>query len=293
MPDLNFVVSTLSSAAYYSLLALAIVFVYRTNRILLFCVGEIGALSAFIAHDVYEAVNLAGYGAPWAFAIAAALAVAGLIGGLLLLVVEYLGKTVDHFVGTMLTIAFSLVLQGVINFVWQGEIYRFMLAPSFIRVGDVRISVIALTVAVTGLALAFAAVAILRFSSIGRDMQALAGNRALSALRGVPVRPVLIGVGVFAGLLAGSGGILGAIMTSISLENSAMSVNAVVAAIIGGLTNPLGAVVGALILALAENLTSIYLDSRYATLMPIVLLGVMLIFKPYGLFGRQETIQRV
>lgn len=293
MSGLEFLANTLSSAGYYALLALAIVFVYSTNRVLLFCVGEIGALAAFAAFSTNEWLLAKEVPCAAAIALLAALLLAAAVGATLFWVIERLGASGSHFVGTMMAISFSLVLQGVINTVWQGEIFRFDLPVEFLEVGEAQISVLSLTVGLIGLALALLLILALKKSRIGYEMQALADNRVLSTLRGIPVQRRIIGVGAVAGALAGAGGILSASVTSISLESAAIGVNAIVAAIIGGLTSPLGAVAGAVLLALVENFTTVYLDSRYVTLMPIVLLGIFLVFRPYGLNGKAESIQRV
>ncbi len=285
-----FYVNTVSSAAYYAPLALAIVLVYRANRVLLFCIGETGALAAFAAYSLHDA-DMAGWS--WPAALAGALALSGLVGAALFLFIEWLGRRTDHFVGTMLTIAFALVLQGAMSLAWQGEIFRFSLPMLFFEIASQRVSATALQIAATGFAIAFIVVLLLGYSRIGREIDAVADNRVLSILRSVPVTRRMVGVGVASGVLAGAGGILAAAMTSISAENAALGVNAVVAAIIGGLTSPGGAVAGALLLAVVENLTTIYLGPAYVPLTPILLLAAMLVFRPYGLFGKAERIQRV
>lgn len=293
MLSIEFWVNTLSSAGYYSLLALAIVFVYSTNRVLLFCVGEIGALAAFVTYSVHQALHVAEFPLAASASVLIALALAALIGAVLFWVIEQLGTNGSHFVGTIIAIAFALTLQGVMNTVWQGEIYRFEIAPVFLDLGEARVALLSLVVGVSGLALAAAAILLLNRSRIGYEMQALADNRVLSILRGIPVRRRIIAVGAFSGILAGIGGILGAAVTAISLESSTLGVNAIIAAIIGGLTSPAGAITGAVLLAIVENLTTVYLDSRHVTLMPVLLLGVFLIFRPYGISGKAETVQRV
>jgi len=293
MLTVEFWVNSLSSAGYYSLLALAIVFVYSTNRVLLFCVGEIGALAAFVAYSLHTSLTASGTALAAPIAVAAALGLVAAIGAGLFWVIERLGAAGGHFVGTMMAIAFAIVLQGVMNLVWQGEIYRFEITPLFLEFGDSQVSVVSLVVGLTGLALAGLVILLLNRSRIGYEIQALADNRVLSVLRGIPVNRRIIAVGAFSGVLSGIGGILGASVTSISLESAAFGVNAIVAAIIGGLTSPLGAIAGAVLLALVENLTTVYLDARYVTLMPIVMLGIFLIFRPYGLKGKAESIQRV
>lgn len=289
----EFWVNALSSAGYYALLALAIVFVYSTNRVLLFCVGEIGALAAFVTYSAHQVYSEQGLPLAAPLAVATAVALAAVIGAVLFWIIENQGAAAGHFVGTMVAIAFAIVLQGVMNLVWQGEIYRYGIEPVFLEIGESYVSVVSIVVGATGLAVAALLILLLNRSRLGYDIQALADNRVLSLLRGIPVNRRIIAVGALSGALAAAGGILGASVTSISLESAAFGVNAIVAAIIGGLTSPLGAVVGAVLLALIENLTTVYLDPRYVALMPILLLGIFLLFRPHGLIGKAERIQRV
>lgn len=289
----DFFTQLFSSAGYYSLFALAIVLIYRTNKVLLFCVGELGALASFIAYSTNDWLNTQSVPFSGLIGVVVAVAIITLISILLLWIIEQMGTTGSHFIGTMITIAFSIVLQGIMSVIWQGEIYRYTVTPLFFNLGDARISGLAIIVGTIGLLLAIGTVMLLKKSRIGYDMQAIADNRTLSTLRGIPVQQRILLIGALVGILSATAGILGASLTSISLENASLSVNAIIAAIIGGLTSPIGAIAGAIVLAIVENITTVFLDSRYATLTPIVLLGIFLVFRPYGLSGKSEHIQRV
>ena len=81
-------------------------------------------------------------------------------------------------------------------------------------------------------------------------------------------------------------------ISAVSISGAAVGFSGIVAAIMGGLTSPAGALAGAFALALGENLTSLWFDARYSVAVPVVLLVLLLAMRPAGLSGRVEHISR-
>jgi branched-chain amino acid transport system permease protein len=72
-----------------------------------------------------------------------------------------------------------------------------------------------------------------------------------------------------------------------------IGVNALIAALIGGMDSMKGAIFGAFLVAISEDLTSRLLEPRYATLAPVLILLIVMVVRPWGLFGSPEEIKRV
>ncbi|MFG1359154.1 branched-chain amino acid ABC transporter permease [Xanthobacter pseudotagetidis] len=291
MLTLSFALSTLAIGVVYAVLALAVVFVYRASRVLVFCVGEIGAVAAYVLRDGWV---IAGTGVQgFLVGVAAALAVAALIGAALYLLVERLNPGGDHFIGTILTVAAGVVLLGLLAAGWGGEISRLPIRLGFTTIAGTRVPVLTLTVIAIGAVLLTLVLALLRHSDFGIESQALSSNRGLAYLRGIPVNRRLLSIWVLAAVFSAIGGMLSAAFSSVSIEGASVGLSGIVAAIIGGLTNPAGAVLGAFLLALAENLTTAWFDARYSQVVPILSLLALLIVRPRGIGNRVESIERV
>lgn len=294
MNPLSLILNTLSSGVVYTLFAFSIVLAYRTSRILLFCIGEIGMTSAYVLLQVWNASVAYGLGAGSGFALGllAALLVSALLGAVLYLVLGRLGTGGDSFVGTVVTIAFSIVLLGVMTTLWRGDIARLPVPEQSLTVLGQSLPLLGVGITVIGALLIAALLTVFYRSGVGVEMQALASNRALAELRGIAVQRRLATVWITAALISGVAGIFSAALSAVSIEGATVGFSGIVAAIIGGLTSPAGAIAGALLLAAGENVTSLYFDARYSVAVPVVLLVILLAVRPSGLSARVEHIAR-
>lgn len=301
MNVVSFIANTLASAAGYALFALAVVLAYRSSRVLLFCVGEIGILAAYVLLQVWTSTTTRLGPDAWPLGLALGLAAATLasaVAGLLLFVVlARLPDQASPFVGTAVTIAFSIALNGVLTIAWQGEIARLPIADATISLetwlpAPATASVLSLGVVVVASLLCAVLLALFYRSRHGLELQALANNRTLAQLRGIPVRRRLAGVWVCCAVISGWAGILCASLAAVSTEGATVGFSGIVAAIVGGLTSPGGALIGALLLAAGENATSMFFDARYSAIVPVLLLVALLALRPSGLSARVEAIFR-
>ena len=118
MTILPYAINTLSTVVVYALFALAIVFAYRTSRILLFCVGEIGVMSAYVLSAVLHWTG--GTAGGIALAVAVTLLFDAVIGVVLFFVLGQ-EKQEDPFTGTAITIALAIFFAGCISVIWGGN----------------------------------------------------------------------------------------------------------------------------------------------------------------------------
>lgn len=137
-------------------------------------------------------------------------------------------------------------------------------------------------------------------SALGRSMRALASNRDLAAASGLNARALVLVVNGLAGLLAGLGGSLLAMNSSAYVnQGNDLLLPVLASAILGGLGNPMGAVWGALLIALTETVVTnldfgwlvgselVFIPVTYINAASFVILLVALLWRPYGLFNRE------
>ena len=189
------------------------------------------------------------------------------------------------------SIALNLVLENLVRFIFGSDLRGFDLPlEQDVTVGPVRIGpqqVENLGLAAVVLALVFA---FLRFSRFGRAMRAAADNADLARLKGIdPGRVAGIAVLLGAGL-SGVGGVLLGFDTSIDpLTGYRVVLSVFAAAVLGGLGSVGGAVVGALLLGVAEELALLAVPATYRSAIGFAAILLMLTFRPRGLLGERAA----
>lgn len=284
------VVSGLASGSIYASLALAIVLIHRATGVINFAQGEMATFSTYIAWTL--ATN---HGWSYWPAFAAAL-VLSFGGGVT--VHQVLIRPIER--GSVLrvvivTIGLLLILNGLTTLIWSGEV-RAVQSPFPSRTVDlagVAISVQDLGTIAVVLVTVVALWALFQYTRVGLAMRAAAVNPTEARLVGVRVAWMLsLGWGL-AAVLGAISGMLAA--PTVFLDPNMMAailLYAFAAAVLGGIDSPLGAVVGGLLLGVVLNLIGTYVDVVGADLrLPaaLVVILVVLLVRPSGLFGRREV----
>jgi branched-chain amino acid transport system permease protein len=281
---LTTVLTGLTLGVVYAAFALALVLIWRATRIVNFAQAPMAMITTYIALVLIDA----GYSYWLGFA-------AALLSGLVL------GAVVERFVvrfvsgksevgAVILTLGLFIVLHALAAMVF-GSRYRSFPAPFGLRgfqVGDTTIAltgfgvftILAVGVVLVGLVLLF------RGTDLGLRMRASAFDQEVSRLLGVKVgRMLTLGwalaalVGSLAGLLIAGGGLVH------PSYMDGVVVYGFVAAVLGGLDSPVGAVVGGVLLGLSLSIVSGYVASELVPLAALVILVVVLLAKPGGLFA--------
>jgi branched-chain amino acid transport system permease protein len=131
------------------------------------------------------------------------------------------------------------------------------------------------------------------FYKAGKQMRAVAENSLLASQRGINIHysnAIAWGMGV---CLTGIAAILFGHNYAISLEMGRIGFVAFVVAVVGGLDSVKGAILGGFIVSLVELGTATYVHPRLTEVVPYIILLIVLIFRPWGLFGTEEEIERV
>ncbi len=283
---LQYGASGLSAGSLYSLVALGLVLIYRSTRVLNFAHGDIATLGTFVAFA------LVSRGVPFALALPLALLVGGAAAVLFhfvaLLPAQRKGATLLGQV--ILTVGFSLILQGLI--VWQfgaePERMPFPLSDSKAwRVGPVYISELALGTLAAGLFGCAGLYLVVQKTRLGLALRAVAENLPAAQTLGIPTKGILAfawgaasALGVLAGLFLAPALLLDPyFMLDPFLKGFA-------AAVLGGLNSLPGAVLGGLLLGLLESFAGGYLSIEFKKSLAFVLILCVLLVRPEGLFGK-------
>lgn len=251
-----------------------------------FAIGALATVGAFAGWLGNTALGL-----PMAAALPLAFIAAALAGLALQWVAVRPLEPAGALMMAIASLAAGLVIENMLRFAFGNELRGFDLPLlrdwrfGAYRVGPQQLQNFALALGCMGLLWAF-----LRHSRTGRAMRAVADNRDLALLRGVdPARVAAVTVAVGAGL-AGMGGMLVGLDTSVDpLTGTRLVLSIFAAAVLGGLGSIPGAVVGAIAIGVAEELAVLAFSPAYRLVVGFVAILAVLTLRPAGLFGTRAA----
>jgi branched-subunit amino acid ABC-type transport system permease component len=254
MPDLGpFVVSGLSTGAVYVLAGVGLVILYRASGVLNLAQGALGALCALLAWQIADSGGPEWLG--WIAGIVVATLLALFYGRI---IAPRLAHS-DPIVRAVATLGFALIVLGFCEFIW-GEWPRSLRLPTDtmgFEVIGVRVTATRAIALCLGVVVTLGMVVFLNRSRLGLSMRALANDREISGLVGVPVLHVDAWAWGISGLLSGVSGIFLANMVRLqAIPLTYMVVPAVAAAILGRLTSLSAVIVGGLAIGVLEAIAT-------------------------------------
>jgi branched-chain amino acid transport system permease protein len=273
--------SGLADGAIYASLALALVMIYRATDLVNFAQGEMAMFSTYIAWTLVNA------GVPFWGAFLITLA-ASFVGGLA--IERIIIRPVENapvLAAVVVTIGLLLIINSLAGWIYSYTLQEFPSPfPDRPVLGALMttrdLGVIAVTLVMLALLFAF-----FRFTATGLAMRAAAQNPQSARLCGIHVNRMLaIGWGLAAAIGATAGIMVAPILFLDPNMMGGVLLYAFTGALLGGITSPVGAVVGGLIVGVTENLVGTYLiPSQLKLTVALMLIILVLVFKPNGLFG--------
>ncbi|WP_131115222.1 branched-chain amino acid ABC transporter permease [Lichenihabitans psoromatis] len=280
----------LTNGAIYALATIGLALVWGSMGMLNMAHGALLALGGYAA---YSTVTTLGLPAPFGFvgAILVGVAAGAVLYGTV--VRQLLRQPVATFETNVLiaTVGIGIALENAILHVYGGQPLRQpVVMDGLIRIGVSEIPV--QNVAIVGVSLVMMGLVawLLARTRMGRAIRATAQNREAAQLMGVPTGRVYLQVLMLSGLLAGVCGVLVSSITQLSppLGGDPM-LKAFIMCVVAGLGNLPGAVVSAFVLALVEAFVQFGAGARWGFPVLLLLVIVVLIWRPSGLFGRVQT----
>ncbi len=272
----------------YALLGIGLTLIFGIMRVVNFTHGELYTFGAYMVY-FFTAVLSANF--------FVSLAMAVLVGVVLGAAIEFVllhrlrGASIDT---TMLVmIGAWIALQNTEQLAWSGVAksiaHPFPAEP--LVIGPVSVSWVRVFVFVAAMLLIVGAHLVIHRTSLGKAMRATFQDRETAALMGVNIGAIHTATFAFgSGLAAAAGALLGPVFVVFPTMGDMAALKSFAIVILGGLGNFMGAALGGFILALVEEMGAGYVSSGYRDAMGFLLIIVVLVFRPTGLFARKERV---
>ncbi len=281
--------SGLAAGSLYAVIAVGIVLVYKSSRVLNFAHGAVATVATFVA---WQLSTSGGVAIGWA--MLAAVAVAFLLGAAAYAALLDRARQGGEHALVMVTIGLYMVLEGGAAALWGADPkdfhHLFAEARSFDLPGGVVLSLH--EACVIGLALAMSAAlwVFFRATRVGVALRAVSQNPTAAELLGVRVPRVHAltwGIAIALGAVA-----VILLAPKLLLDPSMMFsplLKAFAAAVLGGMSSVAGAILGAWILGVVETLAGAYVSTEFQATIAFVIIVVVLVVRPEGILGKPEV----
>ncbi len=284
----GFLLSGVTVGFIYTLVGIGFTVIYNSSGIINFSQGE------FVMAGGMSAVFLIYAGLPLGISFILSIMITSLIGIVLYKLIS-ISKDSSQISLIILTLGFAIFLRGLAQVIFDKQLHTM---PSI--VGDGAFEIYNTTLSYQSLLIMIVASVIVvslyiffKKTKTGQAMKAASDNVDAAKLMGINIKKILMLNFAISAVIASIGGILLTPITSTNYEVGIMlGLKGFCAAIIGGLSNPFGAVAGGLLLGILEALVSGYISSEYKDAVAFVVLLGVLFFMPGGIFGNLKA-QRV
>lgn len=287
-------INGLSLGSIYALIALGYTMVYGIVKLINFAHGDIMMMGAYAGYFVLIFMG------PTIPGMIVAFAVSMVFCALLSLVIERFAyrplRNAPRLNSLITAIAMELILQNVMRvlpFVGPNPRQYPTMELRNYALGTVSISNLQLIVIISSIILMVILNVVVNYTKTGKAMRAVSYDYQAASLMGISVNKTIAITFVIGSVLAGAGGVLYA--TAYPQIDPVMGympgLKAFVAAVLGGIGSIPGAMVGGVLLGVAETLTKGFISSQYADAISFSILIVILLVKPTGIFGSKKTVK--
>jgi branched-chain amino acid transport system permease protein len=277
----------------YALVALGFVIIYRATGVINFAQGGLLLIGAYLAY----AFNRTGM--PFVLAVLLAIAASAVLGALTERIVlrKMVGQPV--FAVVMVTIGILFIADQVVTSIWGFDALNLNdpWGVDTVEVGDVVLAVKDLWTIALAAAVLLGFFAFFRWSKLGVAMRATAFDQEAALAQGISARQVFaVSWAISAALACLAGVTVAAGPAALAPGIGSIALVAFPAMIVGGLDSPIGAVIGGIVIGLTQALTAGYQQdlfswagSNFSAVSPYVVMVLILLIRPYGLFGTKEV----
>ena len=286
MQELQVIFSGIAQGCIYGLIALGFVLIYKATETVSFAQGELMMLGAFCGLACVSWLGL-----PYWLSIPAAMMAMAVLGWLTERVVirPVLGQPAFSIV--MLTIGIGYVARGLITMIpdigTETLAFPVPYKDTVFNVGGVVLGATQVVVVLATAALSALLYLVFRYSRVGIAMQAASQNQLAAYYMGIPVKRLNGMVWALAAAVAAVAGLLLAPITFVHANMGFIGLKAFPAAVVGGFGSLPGAIVGGVIIGVVEALAGFWLPEGFKDIAAYIVVLLMLVLKPNGLFGEK------
>ena len=283
---LQIIISGMAQGCIYGLIALGFVLIYKATETVSFAQGELMMLGAFAG---LAGMTLLGF--PFWLAVLSSVAAMALFGVALerAVIRPILGQPAFSIV--MLTIGIGYVARGLITMIpnigTETHTFPVPYKDQIWKVGGLVLNVEQMVVIAATAGLSALLYVMFKYSKLGVAMQASSQNQLAAYYMGIPVKRLNGLVWGLAAAVAAVAGLLLAPITFVHANMGFIGLKAFPAAVVGGFGSLPGAIVGGLIIGVVEALSGFFLPEGFKDIAAYVVVLVMLMVKPNGLFGEK------
>jgi branched-subunit amino acid ABC-type transport system permease component len=280
------IISGLALGSVYALVALSMVFVWKTTTVLNFAQGEMAMVTTFFAYTL-----MVGYHLPYGVAFVLALALGALTGIIVERVIRFI-PTTDFLAVIALTIGAFFVIHSVASLIWGHASWPFPSPfspePKYVlgaAIAPINLWIFGVMVLLIGGLIIF-----LNFTTVGISFRATSQDHIAATLMGISTKGVFSMSWAIGGVVGAIAGLLVAPLVHIHVDMMGHILTmSFAAAVLGGINSLPGAIVGGLVLGLVGNFVGAYISTKYLDSVAFFVIIVFLLIKPQGLMGRKEA----
>jgi branched-chain amino acid transport system permease protein len=282
-------IAGIATGSIYSLIAIGLVLIFKSSGVINFAQGSMVMIGAFIAYAFVTQFKIS----IW-LSLLITLLISAFIGIIIeRFVLRYLtGVSLISII--MVTFGISTIMDGGALGTWGSSNFTYpKLFPTFtLQLGGINISSIYVWSFISSGLLLIIFLLFFKYSKLGLAMRAAADNQKASVVLGIRPQRVLSMTRAISAMVATAGGILLASLSSLHVNLSYIGLTVFPVVILGGLDSIAGAAIGGLIVGVLEALSGVYISpiigGAFQQVSSFAFLLVILLIKPYGLFGTKE-----
>jgi len=282
----QYVVGGLSTGSLYALVALGIVLLYRSSRVLNFAHGDLATFATFVAFTLLTTFRL-----PFTIASAGSLATAAVAGAAFYFLILRPARDSTLLGTIVITLGLALVVNGAVVQIWGADtkVFPFPLSDTKVyRIGSLVISQVSIGSVFAGLVLMGLLYVLVQRTRVGLAMRAVSQNLVAAQALGIPAKRIFA---LTWGLASALGAAAGILLAPVTFLDPFMMVDPFLkgfaAAVLGGIDSMPGAVVGGLLLGVAESVFGGYVSVKFKTTLAFLVIILVLVVRPEGMLGRE------
>jgi neutral amino acid transport system permease protein len=279
----------LTLGAIYALGAVGLTLVYGILKLVNFAHGDFLTFGAYMAY----LVNVT-WGLPIVVAVFWAMLMTAVLGVVLEKVMwgPMRARGAGMLQLLLMAIGLALVIRYTIQFIWSTELRQLDVdRTETVEFLGLTIGRTNLIVIIIGFVSLIGTGMMLRYTLLGKRMRALSDDLDLAETSGIDTSRVILWTWVFAAGFAGLAGVLAGAITQVQPELGFELLLPIFAAVVmGGIGNAYGALAGGIVLGLVIEWSTLFIDARWKTAIGFVVLILVLIVRPQGIFGRAKTV---